>query len=96
MKKDSPKPVLAPGGGEESAESGVQLTREALYEQRMQEIYEDVEAGRCNFDEATSRVVEALIARTSDWFSPQGREELAALVRERCAADPRLRKALEG
>jgi hypothetical protein len=97
VKPDSSKPTLvAPAGGAESAQSGVQLSRQALYLQRMNEIYDDVQAGRCNFDEATDRVVEAIVARTNDWFTQRGRTELAATVRESCARDPRLRKALGG
>jgi hypothetical protein len=76
--------------------SGVQLSREALYEQRVQEVYEDVQAGRCTFEEATDRVVEALVAKIGHRFTPRGREGLAAHVRAQCAKNPMLRKTLGG
>jgi hypothetical protein len=88
--------VTAPIDGEANVQSGVQLSRDALYEQRMKAIYDDVHAGRCSFDEAVDRVVEASLALTTDWFTPKGRVEAAALVRERWTSDPRLRKALGG
>lgn len=91
MKKDSSKPALGPSV---DAESGVQLSRQALYEQRMDEIYRDVHAGRCDFDNATDRVVEAIIARTDNTFTPKGRAALALKVRLACAEDPRLSRAL--
>lgn len=95
VKPNSEKPpVPAPSGAPMDAQSGVQLSREALYSQRMEEIYQDAQAGRCSFEEATDRVVEAIIARTNDWFTPQGRQELETRVRRACANDPRLSKAL--
>jgi hypothetical protein len=89
-------PVTAPIDGAANVQSGVQLSRSALYEQRMKAIYDDVHAGRCSFEEAIDRVVEAALALTTDWFTPKGRAEAAALVRQRCTSDPRLRKALGG
>lgn len=94
VKKELLKPVLDPSSDAESAESGVHLSRQALYEQRMDEIYSDVQAGRCDFDEATDRVVQAILARTDDTFTQKGREQLAVKVRSACANDPRLSKAL--
>lgn len=94
MKTDFSKPVLDPSVDADSVDSGVQLSRQALYERRMDEIYRDVQAGRCDFDEATDRVVEAILARTEDAFTQKGREQLALKVRSACANDPKLSKAL--
>ena len=94
MKKESSNPVFDPSVDAESADSGVHLSRQALYERRMDEIYSDVQDGRCDFDEATDRVVEAILARTEDTFTQKGREQLALKVRAACANDPRLSKAL--
>ena len=94
VKPFSSKPTESPSNGADNAQSGVQLSREALYEQRMEEIYQDAQAGHCSFEEATDRVVAAILARTGTWFTAKGRAELEARVRESCALDPRLRKAL--
>jgi hypothetical protein len=94
VKKESSKPVLDPSVDAESADSGVHLSRQALYERRMDEIYSDVQEGRCDFDEATDRVVAAILARTDDTFTKKGREQLALKVRSACASDPRLSRAL--
>jgi hypothetical protein len=96
VKPFSAKPSVSTTNGADSAHSGVQLSREALYEQRMAEIYEDVQSGRCGFEEATDRVVEAILACSGDWFTDRGRVEFEAHVRQSCATDPRLRKALGG
>jgi hypothetical protein len=73
--------------------SGVALSRDGLYIQRMDEIYTDLHAGRCSFEEAVDRTVEAVLERTNDWFTPKGRAEVATLVRAQCASDPRLRRS---
>jgi hypothetical protein len=96
MVKSKKQPLTPPSGDTGSVQSGVQLSRQALYEERMNEIYADVQAGRCDFEVATERVVDAIIARTNDWFTPRGREELAAKVRQACAQNPRLRSTLGG
>ena len=96
MKIVSPKPTSpAANDGVQSEQSGVQLSRQALCEQRMNEIYDDVQAGRCDFQSATNRLVEAALAWRGHWFTPRGRAEVEALLRESCERDPRLRNALE-
>lgn len=87
--QESPRPG-------ESAQSGVQLSRVALFEQRMTEIYDDVQSGRCSTEEAIDRVVEAVLARSSGRFTARGQAGLEAHVREACKSDPRLRSALQG
>jgi hypothetical protein len=82
---------VSPPNGTDNAQSGVQLSRQALYEQRVDEIYEDAQAGRCSFEEAVERIVEATSARMGgNWFTPSGLEELKRRVRVACESDPRL------
>lgn len=98
MKPFSKKPALktpnSPAAGR--TQSGVQLSRQALYLQRMDEIYADVQAGRCDFEAAIERVVEAAVARSYDRFTARGREVLAARLRKECQEDPQLRRTLGG
>ena len=68
--------------------------RQGLYEQRMETIYLDAQWGHCGFDESVDRFVEAILARTTDRYTPRGLAELEARVRAVCASDPRLRQAL--
>lgn len=98
MKPFSKKPALKTPESTAAGrtQSGVQLSRQALYLERMNEIYADVQAGRCDFEAALERCVDATIARTYDWFTPLGREKLAARLRRECANDPELRRALGG
>jgi hypothetical protein len=63
--------------------------RQALYEQQLVRICQDARASRCSFDDAVSRVVEAIHARMGgNWFTPRGLEELKRRVRAACAHDP--------
>lgn len=91
-----PPPTHPSGIAGGAAQSGVQMSRQALYEQRMDELYADVQAGRCDYESAVERAVDAVISRTHAWFTARGREELEARVREACANNPRLRKTLGG
>jgi hypothetical protein len=77
-------------------QDGEPSTEQALYEQRMNELYADVRAGRCDFESAIERAVHAIVSRTRNWFTPRGREELEARVRVACANNSRLRSALGG
>jgi hypothetical protein len=98
MKPFSKKPALKTPDSAAAGriQSGVQLSRQALYLERMNQIYADVQAGRCDFEAAVERVVEAAVARSYDRFTPRGREVLAARLREECMQDLQLRRTLGG
>lgn len=90
--KHKPKvPSASPSTTAGPVASGVQLSRRALYDQRVAEIAADVEAGRASIEEADERTIEALQALYGRMLAPEGKAELGELLRELAANHPALR-----
>lgn len=73
-------------------ESGIQVSRRALYEQRLAAIAADRQAGLCTPEEGAERVVQALAALYGRFLTGPGREALKQHLRGEVEKDPELRK----
>lgn len=88
------QPPQAAGTEPSEQESGVQLSRKALYEKRLDEIAADRSAGRCTGDEARERLAQAVLALYARYLTPRGQEVALERVRGSIANNPDLQRIL--
>lgn len=93
----APKKTVAHGAPDDvdsAPQSDVQLTRQALFEQRVTQVYEDVQAGRCDVEEAEDRLVQALRVRMQGRLPDKDQPGLEAVLREMCRTHPKFQELL--
>jgi hypothetical protein len=90
-----PKKTTGSAGRSTEPESRVRVKQQPTgYEQTIEAVLAQMDAGTCDTQEAVDRIIDANVDAVKHKLKPEGQQELARMLRETFATHPRIRKLL--